>query len=512
MPTISNIDTFNKVRRFVESNSYASSFAFLVFGALLTLTFAPFGLYFLMPVLLLPVMFSWAHTPPRNSARLTFWYGAGLFLSGTYWLYISIHVFGQAPLWVALFIMLGLVLIMAAYCAAAGWIISRLVQGKLPRLLLVAPAAWVFIEWLRGWLMSGFPWLAVGYSQIDSSLAGWVPLVGIYGTSVFTVLSSAALLGAVIEKGRTRWLYTGAVILPWVVGAAMRPIDWTEPMDHSLRTTIVQGGVAQDRKWLPEQFQPTLQLYRNAMLEHADSELMVWPEVAIPSAIDQVEDFIGILHSDLQDKPGTLLFGILERDRESKRVFNSVVMLDGNSRQIYRKRHLVPFGEYFPVPDFVRQWMRLMSLPTSDMSAGEDEQALLEAHSGDKLAVAICYEDAYGAEQLYALPEASVLINVSNDAWFGDSIAPHQHLEIARMRALEAGRYVVRATNNGVSAFIGPKGELLETAPQFEFATVTMDIIPRSGATPYVRTGNWPVVTLLFGILAWFAWSSRRQD
>ena len=461
---------------------------------------------------MMPAMFAWMYLSPRAAAKLSFWYGTGLFLSGTYWLYISIHVFGQAPLWVAIFIMTCLVLIMAAYCSAAGWIISRLVQGDAKRLLLIAPAAWVTTEWLRGWFLSGFPWLAVGYSQIDSSLAGWAPLLGVYGTSVVTLLSSAALLAAVIETARKRWLYAGVVILPWVVGAAMQPIQWTEASGSALRTTIVQGGIPQDRKWLRDEFQPTLTLYRNAMLEHGDSDLVIWPEVAIPSAIDRVESYLTELHHQLQEKPKTLLFGILQRNLETEEFYNSVVMLDGRSRQIYRKRHLVPFGEYFPVPDFVRQWMRLMSLPTNDMSAGADEQPLLVSLGGAKLAVAICYEDAYGAEQLYALPEASILINVSNDAWFGDSIAPHQHLQIARMRALEAGRYVVRATNNGVSAFIGPKGELLETAPQFVYATMTMDIIPHTGATPYVRIGNWPVITLLIGILGWFAWASRQQD
>ena len=507
MPDISNIE---QVRQNFESNSRISQLGFFVLGALTTLTFAPFGLYFLMPALMMPLLLAWSYASPRSAAKLTFWYGAGLFLSGTYWLYISIHVFGQAPLWVAMVIMIGLVLFMAAYCGAAGWIISRLVDGNTARLLLVAPAVWVFIEWLRGWFLSGFPWLAVGYSQIDSAISGWVPVVGIYGASAVTVLSSAALLATWVEQSRKRWLYAAVVIAPWVVGAAILPVQWTEPTDRLLRTTIVQGGVSQDRKWLREQFEPTKNLYRNALLEHASSELMVWPEVAIPAAIDQVEDYIGILQSDLQARPGTLLFGIL--DRESQRVFNSVVILDGDSRQVYRKRHLVPFGEYFPVPDFVRRWMRLMSLPTEDMSPGDDRQALLESRSGDKLAVAICYEDAYGAEQLYALPEASVLINVSNDAWFGDSIAPHQHLEIARMRALEAGRYVVRATNNGVSAFIGPKGDLLETAPQFEFATLTMDIVPHSGATPYVRTGNWPLISLLMLVIAWFGRTSRQQD
>jgi len=510
VPTISYLSAVNIARRFIEDNSRVGSLAFFIFGALLTLTFAPFGFYFLTPLFLLPALFAWSYASPRSAARLTFWYGTGLFLSGTYWLYISIHVFGEAPLWVAIVIMFGLVLIMATYCATAGWIISRLAGGKPARLLLVAPAAWVVIEWLRGWFLSGFPWLAVGYSQIDSPMSGWVPLIGVYGASFLTVLSSAALMIAIVHKSNLRWLYGGIAVLPWLTGALIQSVQWTEASDRSLRTTVVQGGVSQDQKWLRKQFEPTLNLYSDALLEHGDSDLVIWPEVAIPSAIDQVESYIGEWQSNIRAKPKTLLFGILERDAESQKVFNSVVMLDGRNRQIYRKRHLVPFGEYFPVPDFVRHWMRLMSLPTSDMSAGEDGQALLEALSGDRLAVAICYEDAYGAEQLYALPEASVLINVSNDAWFGDSIAPHQHLEIARMRALEAGRYVVRATNNGISAFIGPKGELLETAPQFEYATMTMNIIPHNGATPYVRTGNWPVILLLVLILAWYARSTFK--
>jgi apolipoprotein N-acyltransferase len=453
---------------------------------------------------MLPASFAWTYAPPRMAARLTFWYGTGLFLSGTYWLYISIHVFGEAPLWVALLIMVCLVLIMAAYCAAAGWLIARLAKGDPGRLALVAPAVWVIIEWLRGWFLTGFPWLAVGYSQIDSTMSGWVPLIGVYGTSALTVLSSAALVGVIVDTGRKRWAFAGVVVLPWILGAALQPVHWTQPSDRALRTTIVQGGISQDRKWLPEQFQPTLALYRDATLDYADSDLVVWPEVAIPATIDYVEQYIHTLQSELRLDPRTLLFGILERDSDTTKVYNSVVVLDGNERQIYRKRHLVPFGEYFPVPDFVRHWMRLMSLPTSDMSSGDDVQPLLEAESGERLAVAICYEDAYGAEQLYALPEAALLVNVSNDAWFGNSIAPHQHLQIARMRALEAGRYVVRATNNGVSAFIGPKGELLETAAQFVYATLTMNVVPHEGATPYVRTGNWPVISVLILIVAWF--------
>jgi apolipoprotein N-acyltransferase len=188
-----------------------------------------------------------------------------------------------------------------------------------------------------------------------------------------------------------------------------------------------------------------------------------------------------------------------------------MLALNGADRQVYRKRHLVPFGEHFPVPDKVREWMRMMNLPNQDLSAGVDEQDLIETLDGIKLAVAICYEDAYGAEQLYALPEADILINVSNDAWFGDSIAPHQHLQIARMRSLEVGRYAVRATNTGISAFIGPDGKILRSGPQFVPANMTMEIEPMQGRTPYASSGNWFILSLCILVLAGF-WARGRAN
>jgi apolipoprotein N-acyltransferase len=477
-------------------------------GALLTTAFAPLGLYVLAPLLVLPLLAACLHARPPEAARLAFWFGVGLFLFGTYWLYTSIHVFGEAPLWIAVALMLGLVAIMGWYFAAIGWLIATLAAADPWRLVAVAPAGWVAVEWFRGWFLTGFPWLSLGYSQVDSPLAGWLPLFGVYGAS-FLVLSSAGAVFVFLERrGVHRWGAVAVAILPWMVGAGLQSVPWSEPSGGPRKTTIVQGGVSQDRKWLREQFATTLDLYHSSILNHRDSDLFLWPEVAIPATIDQVEGYLEQLQLDLDETQQTLLLGILERDGGT--IYNSVLMLEGDSRQVYRKRHLVPFGEYFPVPDQVREWMRLMSLPHSDMTPGEPEQPLLETAGGDRLAVAICYEDAYGAEQRYALPDASILINVSNDAWFGDSIAPHQHLEIARVRALEAARYVVRATNNGISAFIGPRGELLQSAPQFEYATLTMDVVPMTGATPYSIAGNWPVVSLALVIVGGFGWRSFR--
>lgn len=491
------------LRRLLDADPRAVSFLYFVAGSMFTLTFAPLSCYALAPVLVLPLLTACLWSAPRRAARYAFWFGAGLFLFGTYWLYTSIHVFGQASLWIAIPLMIALVLIMAAWYAVLGWLTAALSAGRPWRLVAVAPAAWVAVEWFRGWFLTGFPWLSLGYGQVDSPLAGWLPVVGVYGVSFLAVFSAAAFVPVATMDGRSRRIGIVLTLLPWLVGAGLQQIDWVHATGPARTATIVQGGISQDRKWLPEQRPLTLELYRQSLGAHSGSDLVVWPEVALPYTIDQVEPYLVALQSELEITGQTLLLGILERDGDA--VYNSLLMLGSEARQVYRKRHLVPFGEFFPVPDFIREWMRLMSLPYSDMTAGAPEQALLTMPDGTSLASVICYEDAYGAEQLFAFPEAEIIINVSNDAWFGDSIAPHQHLQIARVRAREAGRFVVRATNNGISAFVGPRGEVLQTAPQFRYASLTMEIAPMGGATPYVVVGNWPVLTVAFLLLGWFA-------
>lgn len=480
-------------------------------GALLTLGFAPFGAWFLAPVIAFLMLTVFYLSTPRRAARYGFLFGIGLFLSGTYWIYVSVHVFGQAPLWIALILMFGLVLIMAAYLAFVGWGIASLTAGNGWRLALVAPALWTLVEWFRGWALSGFPWLSFGYGQIDSPLAGWAPVIGIYGVTWMLLVSAAALVPLLAGQG-SKAASLALAVVPWLAGAALQQETWTkESGGEPVVTTIVQGGVPQDRKWLRDQFIPTLNLYRNALNDAVTSDLVVWPEVAIPAVMNQVGSYLDLLEQDIAARRQTLAMGILEPHPNGEQVYNSVLLLGGPERQTYRKRHLVPFGEYFPVPDFVREWMRLLALPNTDMQPGADEQPLLETRGGTLLATAICYEDAYGAEQLYALPEAGIMLNVSNDAWFGESIAPHQHLEVARMRALEVERPVVRATNNGISAFIDARGRILRTVPQFEFATMTASIAPRAGRTPYAATGNLPLILMLSAIVAAVC-VVRRQD
>ncbi|MBU2677606.1 MAG: apolipoprotein N-acyltransferase [Gammaproteobacteria bacterium] len=488
-------------------------FVFLL-GCGMSLGFAPWGLSFLAPLLVLPLLFICMIVSPRDAASHAFWFGLGMFLTGTYWIYISVHVYGNAALWIAFLLMIGLAIIMASFIAIAGWLISRLSQGEFWQMVFVAPAAWVLVEWLRGWAFTGFPWLALGYGQIDGLFAGWAPVLGVYGVSFMLMFSTSAAIVAFMLTGVQRIIGVLAILVPWLAGGALLMTEWTESAGEPIRTTIVQAGVSQDQKWQRNQLMPIMAFYRNSTLNVPDSKLVVWPEVAIPALDDQVDGYINRVQGDVRARKQNVVFGILERSSHrgaEARIYNSVFLLGDAGRQVYRKRHLVPFGEYFPVPDGVREWMKMQNLPYSDLAAGEAIQPLLVTDIGTRLAAAICYEDAYGAEQLYAFPDANILINVSNDAWFGDSIAPHQHLEIARMRALEVGRNAVRSTNTGISAFIGSDGDLLHVGKQFEPQVITANIEPRRGMTPYASTGNRPIIGICLAIIAFF-WIRNRAS
>jgi len=255
----------------------------------------------------------------------------------------------------------------------------------------------------------------------------------------------------------------------------------------------VQGNIPQELKWQPEQQGATLERYVALTRQHLDSDLVVWPETAVPAFYDQVEaDFLEPLGMELQQYGVSLLTGIPVLDRSRWEYFNAVISLDQPQR-FYYKVHLVPFGEYLPLRDWLAEVLDFLPVPEADFSAGDPQQPLLTA-AGYPVGASICYEIAFGEQLIGALPEAAFLVNVSNDAWFGDSLAPHQHLEMARMRARETERYLLRATNTGISAIIDADGRLLVQSRQARTEAISADLEPRKGATPYVRYGNWPVV------------------
>lgn len=462
-------------------------------GGLLPLTFAPFHAWYLAPPLYATLFFLWDGQTSREAAWRGFIFGFATFSTGTYWLYISVHVFGGAPVLVAVLLMLGLFWLMAMYCAVSGYLaISLAPRSAAWRWCVLWPAIFILFDWARGWWFTGFPWLSPGYGQIDGPLMAWIPVFGVYGASFLTVVFSGVLLTLLRGEPRDRLIAGGIALVAVGVTFALHDRAWTTALDEEVRVSLIQGSIPQDKKWLPDQRQPTLDLYETLTFQQPDPDLVIWPEVAVPTLRLVVKDYLEALDAQAKQRDMQIYLGVLTYDDDSARYQNSLIGLGLHNAE-YHKRHLVPFGEYFPVPQFVRKWMRGAGLPNQDTLPGRYDQTPLPM--GEYLlAPSICYEDSFGEEQLDFLPAAHFLVNVSNDAWFGNSIAPNQHLQIARIRALEAGRYNLRATNTGISVVISPSGEILQRLPQFETGVLNAVVRPYIGATPFTRWGNYPVV------------------
>jgi apolipoprotein N-acyltransferase len=482
----------------------------LPLGLLAAAAFAPLDWHPLATLCTGCLFLLWQGQPPREAAWRGFLFTAGTFIAGTYWIYHSVHLIGQAPVWLALFLMLGLVSIMGAYTALLGWAIARWAGSRgLLRWLVLLPAGWVAAEWVRGWFLSGFPWLALGYSQLGTWLRGYAPLLGVYGVSLAVAVTAGALVTLACGTKRERLVAVAVAAAVWIAGAAVGRVPWTEPTGREVTVALVQGAVPQSMKWQPGQREQTMRLYWDLTQPHFGAQIVVWPESAIPARADDVVDYLDAVRAAAQARGSALIMGLVRHDPRDDSYYNAIAAWSPGE-QWYYKRRLVPFGEFFPVPDKVREWMRLMNLPYSDFSAGSETQAPLAA-AGELLAPTVCYEDAYGSEQLALARRSTLLVNVTNDAWFGDSTAPHQHLDISRMRSLETGRPMLRATNDGVTALIGYDGSVMSRLPQFQPGVLTGAVQPRTGVTPYARFGNWPVLALVAaGLLAGFAARRRR--
>jgi apolipoprotein N-acyltransferase len=394
--------------------------------------------------------------------------------------------------------------ILALYPALAGWLGARGFggAGKHRKLLLAFPALWVLQEWLRDWFPTGFPWLEIGSSQASTPLGqGLAPLLGTHGVSFATaVLAGLALCVFDRDGWRRRASALGLGLL--LVGCAgLGRIPWTHAAGEPFKAALLQGNVPQNQKWQPEFQRAAWELYAGMTRQHWDARLVVWPETAIPAFYQQVKDtWLAELRNEAKPHGTDLIIGIPWADPASGRYYNAVASVAAEPGQ-YFKRHLVPFGEYVPLRPVFGWVMEILRMPMADFAAGQYGQELMRA-AGYPLAASICYEDVFGHESRDGLPRAAYLVNVTNDAWFGDSAAPHQHVQMARMRAMESGRWLLRATNTGVTAVISPKGRIVSQAPLFQQAAVTAEITPMSGATPYVRFGDWPVISALLGLVA----------
>jgi len=479
----------------------------LLAGALAVGGFAPLDVWPL-PVLSLALLFGLLTrtASSRTGFLVGLSWGLGFFLTGVSWIFVSLSVYGGMSTWLAALATLLFCTVLALFPAAVGALQAypeghkRWTVSPALRVLLVMPLAWGVTEWMRDWVLTGFPWLALGYSQVPASpLAGYAPVFGVYGVSFLLALVAALLTWSVNTRdwSQRAWVAT-AILALGVGGQALHGIAWTTPDGAPTTVALLQGNIPQAMKWQPEKTRATLETYAR-MAAASPAQLIVLPETALPLFESDLPDFYRARLISLgQNNGGDVLAGVPTGSLQGA-YYNSVISLGSAPTQHYHKVHLVPFGEYIPLKAVWGWVIEVLHIPLSDFARGAVDQRPL-AIGGQRVAVNICYEDAFGEEIIRQLPAASVLVNVSNLAWFGDSFAPWQHAQMSQMRALETGRMMLRATNTGLTAIIDAQGHLLAHLPPFTAGSLTGTIQGYAGSTPYVRWGNGPVLAL-WGVL-----------
>lgn len=489
----------------------------LIAGALVTLSLAPFDLWPLTLIASATLYYLLFNNSARRAAWLGWLFGLALFTSGTSWVYVSIHDYGAAAPPLAALLTLFFVAGLALFLALFAWLWVRFFRQPSHSLgnALSFAALWVAIEVFRGWFLTGFPWLYLGYSQLEGPLAGYAPLGGVWLLSFVLVLSGVLLLQFFFTPPRNKhWLGRAGLLLAiWVGGMLLRDVHWTTPTGQPLSVAIFQGNVEQNLKWDPEQLRAQLNLYRNMTLDAPSADLLIWPETAIPVLQDNAQDYLQQMHHVASQRNATLITGIPMRhydEQGQQRFYNGITTLGQQGSGEYLKQKLVPFGEYVPLQDWLRGLIEFFDLPMSDFARGPSHQAPLEA-KGYRIAPYICYEVVYPEFATTLAAQSDILLTISNDTWFGRSIGPLQHLQMAQMRALEAGRWMIRATNNGVSALITPQGQIHSTIPQFEQAILRGHVVPMQGLTPYLRFGSWPLALLTLLLLGSARYHQRRH-
>ncbi|OOF52835.1 apolipoprotein N-acyltransferase [Rodentibacter trehalosifermentans] len=488
-------------------------FIAMVSGIAGVFAFSPFDYWGMAYVSLIGLLYV-AKTAKKSTALWgSFLWAMGFFCFGVSWLNVSIHQFGGASLGVS-YLLVGL---LSAYLALYPMLFTYLVQLFQVQSAVIFAVIWTFTEFLRGWIFTGFPWLQFGYTQIDSPFSGIAPIFGVDGLTFFTVWASAVIFNGILVlfKEKNSKLLSASALLLVVVGSLAtyaQKITFIKSIeDKALTITLAQGNIEQNLKWDPAYFYSTLEIYQKLIAENlGKSDLIVLPESALPTLENNIVPFFESLDRVAKEKGTEIMIGTVYQDAEFGKLLNSIVTAGNpdfpyqlSTENRYNKHHLVPFGEYVPLENWLRPLNSVFNLPMSAFQSGEVIQPALMA-KGRSFSPAICYEIIFGEQVRKNLKkDTDFLLTISNDAWFGDSIGPWQHLQMARMRALELGKPLIRATNTGISVFIGAKGEILAQAPQFVETTLMHNIAPTEGKTPYAVLGNIPLygLSLLFLML-----------
>lgn len=478
---------------------------------MLAFAFAPFDLW---PCTLLAsggLYLAWSAGTPRTLAWRGYLFGFAKYGVGVSWIYVSIHDHGHANVALSAFLVVVFAGGMALFPMLMGYLYGRWVRADAGFDVVSFAALWTLFDWVLTWLLTGFPWLFPGYAQIHTWLAAYAPVGGVLLVGFVVVLSGASL-ARLLETSARSWWPAGLGLALWLTGWVLGWVAWVVPAERApVEVALVQGNVPQETKWLPESVGPILRTYERLTEPHWGRELIVWPEAAITLWHHQAGPFLARLSARARATGTTLVTGIPGWQRvpgERQAYFQNMAIALGMGEGDYVKRRLVPFGEYVPLEFVIRGWIEFFDLPMSHSRPGPMEQPLLKA--GDlRLATAICYEIVYPDLVREQAVDADLLLTISNDTWFGDSIGPYQHMQMAQMRALENGRYLVRATNNGVTAIVDHLGNIRGQLPRFERDVLSGEALVMEGRTPFSRVGAVPIVLICAAFVVLALWRRR---
>jgi len=488
-------------------------------GALLTLSFAPFKIFPLAFVSTTLLLLLWQETSAKTAFFRGWLFGVGLFGTGVSWIFVSIYTYGHAPFIFALFLTCLFVAILSIFPALSGYCLNRFFRTpNFTKFVYAFPVMIVFFEWMRSLFFSGFPWLTIGYSQIDSPLRGYAPFFSVYGVSLFTLCCSGLLLATYYayraQDRKKVYSYLFSIVTILVVGQVLAMIHWTQPAGPPVKVSLVQGNIPQDIKWSQDQVQNSLNTYTDLTQPHWDSKIIVWPESAIPTSLENAEEFVNALNAEAIEKKVTLITGVPIRVDNTDSYYNAIISL-GAEKSFYLKHKLVPFGEYIPFRNWLNKFLDILHISDMSMTMSDFKPSNMKNKPmlADKIKISafICYEIAFPEMVITHDSTINMLLTVTNDAWFGHSIAQAQHLEMAQMRALELERPLLFVSNDGLTAVINAFGKIQSIAPPHIAYVLTDTVQPMKGTTSWQRRSMDAVLVMMVSFL-FLSWRRRNSD